>query len=474
MPMTDDQIRDMAVPIGSRRQKQTDSAKQVNDKLLHAVYVARKTQDEMVALQLDNKPVPGDLKKKMEAADDDVSRLERLKQEMAARMSRLSNYDDDFATLPDADPDSGRNPQQAPDVGRGLRALALAKKRGGRFCTQEDQACLQRLNWSSSDGEIDVPLTRDMYKLTLDRTAGTGLEWTAQDLYMRQVMKEMELISSVRARARKMPTAVGGKMHLPIRSNLSRKAQIVAPGGDWDAAADVKVDSVSDERTLDEYKYVTSTQVYFEQIRDNLFPLEAMLVEDFAEGHGRAQNEHFTTGSGSGEPQGFVTWADANTNAEVELAAADAITFDDVIDLEHALDPIHRGMGAAMMCNDAILKLVRKIRTDSGAGAGTGDYIWEPSQQVGQPGTIHGVEVLLNQDMAAVLTTGTKGVMAYGLFGRNYVVRDVGSVRFKMLDQAEWKTDEIVYVSFWTLDAGVWARSGAGNTRPEIVILNSP
>jgi HK97 family phage major capsid protein len=51
------------------------------------------------------------------------------------------------------------------------------------------------------------------------------------------------------------------------------------------------------------------------------------------------------------------------------------------------------------------LKQIRKLRNDAG-GAGTGDYLWQPSTQVGQPDTLLGVGVMSSEYVPNTFTSG--------------------------------------------------------------------
>jgi hypothetical protein len=61
-----------------------------------------------------------------------------------------------------------------------------------------------------------------------------------------------------------------------------------------------------------------------------------------AERIGRGTNQHFTTGTGSSQPQGIVTGATTGVTA----AGVAAITADELIDLVHSVDPAYRRSAA--------------------------------------------------------------------------------------------------------------------------------
>ena len=74
-----------------------------------------------------------------------------------------------------------------------------------------------------------------------------------------------------------------------------------------------------------------------------------------------------------------------------------------------------------------------KIRDDSGATAGTGQFLWQPSQQLGEPDRIHGIPVLMSEYVPAVFTTG-KYVGAIADFGF-YHIADALDMQVQRLNE---------------------------------------
>lgn len=92
---------------------------------------------------------------------------------------------------------------------------------------------------------------------------------------------------------------------------------------------------------------------------------------------------------------------------------------DELLDLIHSIDPAYRGSPKVrFMFNDTTFAAIRKLKD------GDGQYLWQPSTQVGQPDRLLGYAYSVNQAMAG-LATGQKSVL-FGDFGK-YIVRKVGS-----------------------------------------------
>jgi HK97 family phage major capsid protein len=70
---------------------------------------------------------------------------------------------------------------------------------------------------------------------------------------------------------------------------------------------------------------------------------------------------------------------------------------------------------------------LRKLRDGSG-GAGTGQYLWQPSMQAGVPDTLAGYPVFTDPAMTALTTNALKG-LAFGDWNKGLAVRIAGGVR---------------------------------------------
>ncbi len=73
-------------------------------------------------------------------------------------------------------------------------------------------------------------------------------------------------------------------------------------------------------------------------------------------------------GDGTGDPLGIV----AASTLGVTAVSQTAVTFDELLDLYHSVDPAYRASPKARwMFNDTTLKAIRKLK------GGDGQYIWQ-------------------------------------------------------------------------------------------------
>ncbi|TDH35713.1 phage major capsid protein [Pseudohoeflea suaedae] len=187
-------------------------------------------------------------------------------------------------------------------------------------------------------------------------------------------------------------------------------------------------DATFGQKQLDAYVFDTEwIKFSFELAQDSIFNMEALLGELLGERLGRRANVELTTGDGTGDPNGIVTASSLGKTA----AAVAAITFDEIIDLYHSVDPAYRmSPKARFMFNDSTLAAVRKLKD------GDGNYIWSMGDvRRGEEGTILGKPYSINQAMAS-LATGNK-TMLFGDFGK-YFVRKVGSPVIGVKRESYW------------------------------------
>lgn len=193
------------------------------------------------------------------------------------------------------------------------------------------------------------------------------------------------------------------------------------------------------------YKFTSGELlVPYELLRDSSVDLAPLIGAMLGERLGRVLNTKFTTGSGAGTPQGIVTGASLGVTA----ASATAIAFDELIDLQHAVDIAYRNSpGAGFMLHDSVLKAVRKLKT------GTGEYLWTSGTTAGAPDMILGSPYWVNLDMASSIATTAKTVL-YGHFP-HYKVRQVNAIRLKRLVERHAENDQDAFLAFVEADAGM-------------------
>ncbi|AWC25460.1 phage major capsid protein, HK97 family [Aminobacter sp. MSH1] len=177
-------------------------------------------------------------------------------------------------------------------------------------------------------------------------------------------------------------------------------------------------DATFGKKTLNAYAYDTEwVKFSWELAQDSIFNFETLLGDLLGQRLGRRANLELTTGDGTDDPNGIVT---ASSLGKTATATA-AITYDEIIDLVHSVDPAYRqSPKVRFMFNDTTLGALRKLKDAENR------YIWSAGDvQNGVPGSILGYRYSINQAMDSL--AAAKKVMLFGDFGK-YFVRKVGGV----------------------------------------------
>lgn len=262
----------------------------------------------------------------------------------------------------------------------------------------------------------------------------------------RQLIEAMAAFGGMRAVATTLPTASGNPINYPTTDATSEEGEIVGENQAVSAQ-----DFTVGVKTIGAFKYSSkSVAVPFELLQDAVIDLDAHINQRLAQRIARITNKHFTTGSGSGQPTGIVT---AATVGHTATATAD-ITFEELIDLEHSVDPAYRQSGQCrFMFHDTTLKALKKLKDDQNRP------LWLPGVAVREPDTVLGYAYTINQHMPT-LAAEAKSVL-FGDFSK-YIIRDVLAVSlFRLTDSKYTEKGQVGFLAFSRHDGNLMDVGGA-------------
>lgn len=234
--------------------------------------------------------------------------------------------------------------------------------------------------------------------------------------------------------------------HVIQTSSGDHKIPVVASEGtaSWldEEAAYTESNSSFGQVTLGAHKLGTLIKVSDELLNDSAFDLTNYISTEFARRLGDSEEEAFLTGNGTGRPTGILN--DSNGAKDgVTAAAADAITFDELIDLFYSLKEPYR-KNAVFLMNDSTVKAVRKLKDQNG------QYIWQPSVQLGTPDMILNRPVFTSQYMPT-LSAGNK-IALFGDFSY-YWIADRQGRTFKRLNELYAVNGQVGFLGSQRVDA---------------------
>jgi HK97 family phage major capsid protein len=251
-----------------------------------------------------------------------------------------------------------------------------------------------------------------------------------------KVTETMKAFGGVMSVANVLVTATGQKLPWPTNDDTGNVGEQL---GENQAVSEQ--DLVFGSKELDAFIFSSKmVKIPWALLQDEQIGLENYLARKLGERLGRIHNLRQTTGNGTTQPEGLLTNAVVGkTTAAGQVAA---VTYDDLVDLEHSVDPAYRAGGrCGYMFTDLTLRSLRKVKDSEGRP------LWEPSLQTGVPTTFNGRPYTINQDMPN-LAANAKAI-AFGDFEAGFVVRTVKEATLVRLGE---RFAESLQVGFFAYD----------------------
>ena len=229
--------------------------------------------------------------------------------------------------------------------------------------------------------------------------------YTIAPLLGDKIIEQLKAFGGMRQAGFVFQTATGASLPFATNDDTSNVGAIISENGD---ASSSVTDLTMGTRAIGSYTYTSKViKISKQLIQDSAFDITDFVSRKLAERVGRIQNTHFTTGDGSSKPYGLITEASAGVTA----ASQTAITADEIIDLQHSVDPAYRtNPGVGFMFHDSVFKAVRKLKDSEGR------YLWQMGDiRTGAPDTLLGKPYFINQDMTSSIAASAKTI-AFGDF----------------------------------------------------------
>ena len=218
------------------------------------------------------------------------------------------------------------------------------------------------------------------------------------------------------ALAERLDTDTGANLQWPTNDDTANVGAILAENTQV-TEQDVTLGTAS----LDAYMYTSKLVRASIQLLNDRPDFDAWLARKLGERVGRILNQHFTTGTGTAQPDGIVTSATVGATGTGSFAATGGVAYTNLIDIVESLDPAYgQGNGLTWMMHQSARRAIRRL-TDT-----QGRPLWEPSVQSGTADSLLGYPVVINNDMPT-LAASSKSVL-FGNVREAYVVRIVNDL----------------------------------------------
>lgn len=278
---------------------------------------------------------------------------------------------------------------------------------------------------------------------TMSTTTTTEGGFTVQSEVASELIRALKEFGGMREAAQVFATEQGNPLSFPTNDATAEVGELIAEN-----APATDLDPSFGTVSLNAFKYGSKVvTVPIELLMDSQIDIEAFVRDLITERLGRITNQHYTTGTGTGQPRGIVTGSSLGKTGLTGQTTT--IIYDDVVDLQHSVDPAYRrSPGAGFMTSDAGLKMLRKVKDTQGRP------IFVPGYEMGTPGgapdTLLGSRIYVNNDIA-VPAANAKSVI-YGDL-RKYKIRDVLMVTMqRFTDSAYAKKGQVGFLA--------WMRTG--------------
>lgn len=361
----------------------------------------------------------------LKATIDREERHAELEAEMVAESSRQAEQDGE---------QEARHEQTITATAE-YRDAYRAYLRGGMSDLDREQRMLLRQGHQALEGAE---------ARALGVAAGPVGGFTVPDEAMRPIVSAMLAVGGVRrTRASVITTASGADLPIPLSDDTANEGERIGEN-----AGVAELDPTFGQKILRSYMYTSRiVRVPYQFLQDtSISDFESWLAEMFGQRIGRRQNRDFTNGAGGNQPEGLVS---ASTLG-AQTAAAGVIAWEDLVALEHSVDPSYR-MGAQWMFHDAVLQELKQLSD------GQNRPLWLPGVSVGEPDTILRYSYVINQHMPAPVGAAWAAGDRAIVFGdmSYYWIRDVRGFSIIRLDERYADNLQVGFLAFARADGAL-------------------
>ncbi|SHL10548.1 phage major capsid protein, HK97 family [Nitrosospira sp. Nsp11] len=277
---------------------------------------------------------------------------------------------------------------------------------------------------------------------TMSTTTASEGGYTVQSEIAKELVDKLKGYKGVREVASQITTGTGNPLSYPTSDGTSETGEWIAENVTA-TDADVTFGTVALNVFKAGSKVIT---IPLELLQDTSIDIVGLINNRIRDRIGRVANTGFTTGSGTGQPNGIITAASVGKTGTTGQTLT--VTYDDLVDLVDSLDYAYHDGTLKFMMSQTMRKTVRKIKDT------VGRPVWTPSYDKGIAGGLAdellGYGMQLNNDVA-VPAANAKSI-GFGDFSK-YMIRDALILSlFRFTDSVYTKKGQVGFMA--------WARMG--------------
>lgn len=345
-----------------------------------------------------------------------VERHEDMQRQLAASQGTIAGGRQDG---PPQDPLNSRTAEQQQEMRQ--EAFRSWLVYGPAGLTPEQRAVM---------AESRTNITPEMRALAVGIDTAGG--YTIPDQMVARIETAQRAFAGVRnTRATIVRTTSGNDIPMPTSDDTSNEGARLAEN-----TAVGEQDITLGSKMLRAYMYTSKlVRVSLQFLQDTgIAGVEQWLSDRLGERIGRITGKEFITGTGNNMPEGLETGATLGVTA----ASATAVTYEELIDLEHSVDPAYR-TNAEFLVSDGFLKGAKKLKDTNG------NPLWVPGIAYREPDMILGYRYAVDMGMP---TPATGKITAYfGDFSK-FHIRDVATPQLLRLTERYAEYLQVAFLMF--------------------------
>lgn len=254
--------------------------------------------------------------------------------------------------------------------------------------------------------------------------------------FVRQLVKFVDDMVFIRGRATKFMVPQAASLGVPSLDADPSDA-------DWTTElATGNEDSAMKFGKRELYPHPLAKRIKISQslLRRAVMPVEELVRARLGYKFGVTQEKHFLTGSGAQQPLGLFTASSDGISTSRDVSTgntATSIEFDGLLEAKYTLKAAYWPNAEWLFHRDAV-KQIAKLKD------GEGQYLWQPSQQAGQPDLLSGKPMMVSEYVPNTFTSGNY----VGMFAdySHYWIADALSMQVQRLVELYAETNQIGFI----------------------------
>ena len=392
----------MSIELKKLKEERAEVVTQMRD-------MVSKSEDEKRGFNADEDQKWSDMTSSIESFDDRIKKVERSN----SLMGQLDEYNKDTSLKPEIKADD--KPSEVDQRSTAFGALIRSIESGHTGLNAEQREVLAEMRAQA--------------------TTTTAGGYTVPQGFEEMIIDSMKAYGGIANAANVLTTTTGNDLPFITNDDTSNSGALLAEN-----TVDTEQDLAFGQITLNAYKYTTKIiRVSNELIQDTAVNLEQYIAAKFGERLGRVTSTHYATGTGTAQPNGLMTGATVGKTA----ASATALTYDELLDLKHSVDPAYRA-GAQWAFNDTTFLAIKKLKDTQNRP------LWMPDYVSGAAGTIDGDGFFVDQGIPSMAIDALAA--AYGDMDK-YQIRMVQGFQMVRLVERYADYHQVGFIAFMRADA---------------------